>query len=258
MKQGILIYAVLLIVVFGIFTVNVLAKSESTVSVDDLLPDKNGTYDVPEKVNLKLRVFVHEPKSISQQSVPASCDGDSDTVDGLTGWKLPATVIYTLNTKTLPTSLSSADFKQIAVNAFSRWQKAVNNSVSFTEDSNTASISKKALDGKNVIAWGNIPGKTFSITYIWYNTQLKQVVETDTIFNSNLPWTWSDPSLNQCSSNLSSYDVQNILTHETGHWMGLDDEMSSNNTMYAYSTKGEIKKDTLSTGDVTAITNLYK
>jgi len=42
--------------------------------------------------------------------------------------------------------------------------------------------------------------------------------------------------------------------------MGVDDNSNTsfaNNTMYAYGAKGEIKKDSLATGDITAVNTLY-
>ncbi len=258
MKKMILTLIVISTFLISFHSPSVLAKDTSS-TIDNTIPEKNGTYDIPGKTDLKVRVFVHEP---SQQLVnSSSCDGNSDAEDGLAGWKLPSTWIYTLNTKSLPSSITPSDIKQVTTNAFSRWQTAVNNTVTFNEDTNTTTVVKRSLDGKNIIAWGKTSGTALAVTYIWYNTQTKQVVETDTIFNNHLLWTWSDPTLNQCSANTSSFDVQDILTHETGHWMGLDDEYTSNfvdNTMYGYGAKGEIKKGTLASGDVTAVTNLYK
>jgi len=42
--------------------------------------------------------------------------------------------------------------------------------------------------------------------------------------------------------------------------MGLDDELSDsfvNNTMYGYGAKQEVKKNTLTTGDTTAVNSIY-
>ena len=45
-----------------------------------------------------------------------------------------------------------------------------------------------------------------------------------------------------------------------GHWFGLDDEYDtaySNNTMFGYGSKAELKKITLENGDKIGIDNIY-
>jgi hypothetical protein len=55
-------------------------------------------------------------------------------------------------------------------------------------------------------------------------------------------------------------DVQNIMTHEFGHWCGLDDLYDSSDywlTMYGYSGYGETYKQTLGWGDILGLKELY-
>jgi hypothetical protein len=54
-------------------------------------------------------------------------------------------------------------------------------------------------------------------------------------------------------------DVLNIVAHETGHALGLGHPAyrCTEETMYAYATEGETKKQTLEAGDITGITTLY-
>ena len=60
---------------------------------------------------------------------------------------------------------------------------------------------------------------------------------------------------------IESYDAQNILTHEIGHWFGLDDEYDATNyqnaTMYGYGSKTEVKKNTLTDGDINGLRAIY-
>jgi len=108
-------------------------------------------------------------------------------------------------------------------------------------------------DGVNVI-WENDLGSggTIAANYYWYNRRTKIVSENDIIFNNY--YTWST------SGEAGMMDVQNIITHEMGHCLILDDLYSSYQsemTMYGYSTYGEIKKQTLETGDKDGIKHIY-
>jgi hypothetical protein len=218
-------------------------------------PEKNGVYDVPGRKNFKVRVFVHEPRNKSTTPVSTCSDNDSSAVVHPAGWKLPqGDWKYSLNLASAPSSVGSGNLSTITSQAFSQWQSAVNNKVNFVPGTNTAT-DRKALDGTNLIAWGRTSGTALAVTYTWYYTSSGQAVETDTIFNKKFPWGWSATT---CNANY--YDAQNILTHELGHWVGLNDEYDTSyvdNTMYGYGSKGEIKKDTLTTGDKTGATNLY-
>lgn len=56
------------------------------------------------------------------------------------------------------------------------------------------------------------------------------------------------------------YDIQNCITHELGHLLGLNDESGSgdtNDTMYYKSSKGEKKKRTLTSDDKNGVKYLY-
>ena len=76
--------------------------------------------------------------------------------------------------------------------------------------------------------------------------------------NKAYVWTWSGGTTD-CAYT-ESYDAQNILTHEIGHWFGLDDEYTDEyieNTMYGYGSKWEVKKNTLTTGDINGLQAIY-
>jgi hypothetical protein len=55
-------------------------------------------------------------------------------------------------------------------------------------------------------------------------------------------------------------DLQNIETHEFGHWLVLNDlytRPSSQQTMYGYSDYGETIKRDLASGDIAGILKIY-
>lgn len=245
---------------------------------DILLPEEAGVYDVLDRPELKLKVFVHEPKNgqaaknnagkptpqIPQEicSSTATADPDSASTVAGAGWKMPASWVYNLNLNNIPSTVGSANLPTIANNAFNKWTSAINNLVTIQRGSNTT-INKAQLDGQNIIAWGRTSGTALAVSYIWYNNTTKELVEVDTIMNSKFTWYWSNPNdwpVEQTCAYSGVYDAQNILTHELGHTVGLDDEYDNgylNNTMYGYGSKGETKKNTLTTGDKNGALILY-
>lgn len=224
------------------------------------IPEKNGDYPDPENPKLRVRVFVHEPKSQSTLPIITCTDDDSTAVVGTTGWHLPATVTYKLNTSSVPASVGAVNFAtKIAPAAFSAWQDATGGKVTFSQGP-TTSVNRNQLDFQNIVSWGRTSSSALAVTYTRYYTATKEVADVDTIFNSKFPWAWTDPTANACSLYANAYDAQDILTHETGHWMGLNDTYASayvNNTMYGYGDKGEVKKDTLTTGDKANLPTIY-
>ena len=59
----------------------------------------------------------------------------------------------------------------------------------------------------------------------------------------------------------SSYDVQNIATHEFGHFHAgledIDDPAASEITMFAFGARGEVKKRSLAVSDVNSFARAY-
>lgn len=230
------------------------------------IPEIEGLYDDPEHENVKVRVFVHKekpPRASASALVCDLADPQSEATVAAAFWKLPSTWTYNLNPSSAPSSVGSANLAVIAANGFSDWSNATLSSTSatpkvvFTKGANTT-VSRSAFDGLNVITWGRTQGTALGVTYIRYYSSTGIVVDVDTIMNKKFPWKWSNSS--SCAYP-DAYDAENILNHELGHWMGLDDMYDSANyqhaTMFGYGSKGEVKKNTLTTGDIQGILSIY-
>jgi hypothetical protein len=275
------IFSLLFVAVF-IFAFVVTALPLSAKNIAPLgigIPDKAGVYDVPGNSKLKLRVFVHEDKGFDAgkangKPAPApapteTCvagavgDPDSSAVVPGAGWKLPAVWQYRLNLASVPSSVGGANLPVIASSAFSAWQSAVAPGfVVITRGANT-NTTRAVFDGQNIITWGRTSGSALAVSYIWYDQTTGVATEIDTIMNNKFKWEWSDPSTwsaGQICAYGGYYDAQEILTHELGHTMGLDDVYTidyAHNTMYGYGSPSETKKDTLTIGDVIGVAGLY-
>ncbi|HUS88120.1 MAG TPA: hypothetical protein VMW91_01925, partial [Desulfosporosinus sp.] len=55
-------------------------------------------------------------------------------------------------------------------------------------------------------------------------------------------------------------DVQNIMTHEAGHWLVLNDlydDIYIEQTMYGVSSDRELKRRSLESGDIAGVRKIY-
>jgi len=146
------------------------------------------------------------------------------------------------------------------------WENDDSSYMNFTfkgiTDASNSSLRNK-IDGLNVATWNNLrryPG-AIAVTFIW--TIGTDIVEVDMSFSNTFDWSSNqgftgDPDVG--AGDPQSFDVQNIATHEFGHWLLLGDLYENNQnqlTMYGYSTEGELKKRTLGPGDVLGINAIY-
>ena len=213
------------------------------------------------KDTIKLKVFVHYPKPGKPAPQPDACDptaNDQVSTYGLAGWKHSGTVTYRVNYASIPRSVANA--KAAITASYAVWDQQAPGTT-FVEGPTTTATRYK-LDGINLVSWGSVSAAgAIAVTYTWYNSVTKVVVEQDIIMNVKLPWAHTDVSNPDATCGVpTAYEVQNILTHEVGHVFGLDDLYESAEqdlTMYGYGAKGELKKETLGRGDLMGIGVLY-
>jgi len=110
------------------------------------------------------------------------------------------------------------------------------------------------LDYRNVIAFGDYPTNgVIGVTSVWYSRASKRIVEFDMMLDTD--YIWGDADVDP-----TVMDLQNIVTHEFGHAVGLSDLYTSSCsavTMYGYSGEGETIKRTLETADITGLQKMY-
>lgn len=227
------------------------------------IPEVSGVYDVPGNPGMKVRVFVHNVKSAkpgptSNLICTGITDDNSNAVVDSAGWKVPSTPWNYFVNQTAPSSISG-EVSAIVDRSFDTWMSIAKLASAVNlQYGGTTSANRAVYDGQNIIAWGRASGSALGVTYIWYQNGI--AIELDTIMNNKFTWDWADQTNNNLCAYSNVYDAQNILTHELGHWFGLDDHYTSdylNNTMYGYGSKMEIKKDTLTTGDINGINAIY-
>jgi hypothetical protein len=148
--------------------------------------------------------------------------------------------------------LSSDSIINVIQTSANTWDTQTGANVFSYQGVNTT-INAGVKDGKNVVDWGTYNNNgVIAVTFIW--SVGKQIVETDLRMNTYYSWSIST---NGASGTM---DVQSILTHEFGHWVGLNDLYKNADywlTMYGYADNGQTWKQTLGQGDIKGLQAVY-
>lgn len=114
----------------------------------------------------------------------------------------------------------------------------------------TTSRTAGTYDGYNVISWGSYSAGVIAVTMSWVSG--RRVLEVDCLMNTYYGWSLSGEA--------GKMDVQNIMTHELGHFCGLADLYKDADywlTMYGYADYAETYKQTLGLGDILGLRAVY-
>ena len=105
-------------------------------------------------------------------------------------------------------------------------------------------------------ATGNI-----AITTTTFSTRTGRIFDADIELNASKVLTAVDfppcPATGPYSQSCVAFDIQNTVTHEVGHFMGLAHVPNTEATMYFSASAGELKKRTLDTGTAQFVCDAY-
>ena len=114
----------------------------------------------------------------------------------------------------------------------------------------------------NCWEYGSDAVDAIALTTTHYNTRTGEILDADVEFNGagfvftaidGPPCTTDNETSGTCVAN----DIQNTLTHEVGHFIGLDHTPVPDATMYAKADLGETKKRTLHQDDIDGLCTIY-
>lgn len=123
---------------------------------------------------------------------------------------------------------------------------------------------------KNTVSWASfdvlgLPEDAVAVNVVWFwvmvspggvTGRVLDLAEFHIINNSDLPWAVNAPDIIKGNQ----FDVQNVITHEFGHSLFLDDlymPPASELTMLGYTVTEEIIKRDLGLGDILGLQALY-
>ena len=246
MKSRWSIFALMVIFALAVLplTISFVTGAQSRDADDD--DDEDALEDpLPDWVDL--RVFIHRPRVLKPNHLGVCAASTNANVNHFetTPWHLSGPITWNLNRSTVPSSVSSS-VDSVLNQSFRTWYGGV-----FFQGPDTRA-KRARFDRVNAILWKKMGRSTLGATFVWFSRFSGEVLEVDTIFNKKHPWAIF-PNSPDCQTSPDAYDLQNIATHEFGHWVGLEDlfdDSEKDLTMYGFGAGGEVKKRTLGAGDI--------
>lgn len=203
--------------------------------------------------SLKRVDYVIRKPDLRPESAVESAKRDRTQCYLLSGQKWSLPVNYTINPANAQ-GIPESQFVSAVSSAANAWDNATPRSL-FSGYSVDYSAQFAQLDGKNFVGFYSMPGSgIIGGTTAWYDTDLRYFVEFDTFLNTD--YFWGD-----ATQNASVMDIQNVVTHELGHALGLGDVSDfrcSAATMFSSTAIGETGKRTLESADITGIRKIYR
>ncbi len=181
---------------------------------------------------------------------PQPIDPEENDHYELLGFSFSTTADYWINPNNAY-GFTATEVEYAITSSAETWDSVVTSVDVFSYAGQTERASGK-LDGFNVIDWGRYRNGVIAVTMIWTYTATGDIAEVDMKLNIRYAWSLAGES--------DKMDVQNIVTHEFGHWAGLADLYSSADywlTMYGYSGYGITYQRTLGLGDRLGIQDVY-
>lgn len=184
----------------------------------------------------------------------ANCsnDGTGSGPVELTGWEVDAGgEVAHLNMSTIPSGLDATATLNAMRAGFNAW----NGAPTITVDT-AGSVTRYTANHSYDLLFGRTGGSSIAVTYTWRWSDGS--VESDTVFNSRLPWFNAGAEGDGCLETQPAYEVRNIATHEFGHTYGLGHAPDGRfETMYPYGYTGETLKWSPESGDLAGINAIY-
>ena len=97
----------------------------------------------------------------------------------------------------------------------------------------------------------------FAITTVWHNVDTGRILDVDMLVNEGLGPYVNCPATGCLPSQQDSVDLENVMTHEAGHFFGIGHSEIENATMFLEAGRGETIKRTLEPDDREALCSVY-
>jgi hypothetical protein len=187
------------------------------------------------------------PTSTFVQGTPQS-NGNGNCWSSLNSWET-YTVYYDILASYIPGELTQAEWIAAIEAAAQTWNNVTPSNFTFVRqigNTNTVRYEVPNDESKLAVAAPSPTSEFITSNYVKINPRYLWDVN-----NTPIP---GDPENN---GSTVTYNLQNVVTHEFGHWLFLKHSTCTATTMYAYFSHGELRKIDLDTADITAINWQY-
>ena len=221
---------------------------------------------------LAFEILDSQPQAIEQSSRPNSSGQTASSVEvaPTQRWMVPdVRVVIDESVRNV-----TPEAEQAVLQAFGAWLSASPNLPELSIDHGHGIKPRLDPDGVNAVVYAPIefPGHEddLAITIGFSDEETGEITEADIIINSRHVYSDLDlktpgaPSVSCDGTSQASvcdyrYDLQNVMTHEVGHFYGLgEDREDRTATMYSCTSACETHKRDVSTGDRESMGRLYK
>lgn len=102
----------------------------------------------------------------------------------------------------------------------------------------------------------------FAVTIVWFDPESGEILDADMMVNDteatsrNAGGPYADCPLTGCLGN--DADLQSIITHEAGHFIGIGHSEDAEATMFASAERSSVSKRTLAQDDISAVCEIYR
>lgn len=195
---------------------------------------------------IEVVTFVNIPHWTSPPWYPDECE-DTDTYRLVRGGVRWASEDLPVDCAVYTSGAPTGAFNAITP-AFDEWEL-------YTSTNIYENISENPTETiNNTVRWDIIdgPGGAIAVTRFVFYVNTKELIEFDIVFDSDETWSTTEEE--------DAFDVQNVMTHELGHTLVLDDLRSPRDgalTMHAYTWPGDVTKKDLGSGDILGIQAIY-
>lgn len=159
----------------------------------------------------------------------------------------------------------SPEVKQAVLDSFEAWNapgcSGINMQFGKLTCNTTAGRkeSQKVSDKQHVVIWRDdvwiLDSATLAVTLVNARPLTGEILDADIEING-VDWTWKNLEVE--TDELGVADIRNVLTHEVGHFIGLDhEEQITDATMFTRAPDGEVKKRDLHQDDITGLCTMY-
>ena len=167
-------------------------------------------------------------------------------------------VNFTINEIGDPSISDESDIAAVRL-GFEAWSKVPSSRIDFNEDTspNARARTDWRSDNLHTVLWDTTnesgffgPGSGLvAITPVDFDPSSGRILDADILFNGTKPFSTSNQA--------GRFDIQNIATHEVGHFIGLDHSAVIGATMNPFANTSDTRLRSLEADDVAAAGSIY-